>query len=144
MHRALFLAALLAAAPAFLTAQGIAPDGSVPGGPAAAVPPQMLQSIRYLTWHTNIGADLQVAAKVACSDAQTAENMRKMIDGATAMFSQNDELPPEARELLNSLKVSNTGNSLSATLVVSESMLDSLTDQLIQMARMQMPPGMGQ
>jgi len=95
----------------------------------------MLEKVEGTTFQIALSSGVTVAATLVCQDADTAEQIQKMVDGAVAAFGLSEDLPAEAREVLDSLKVTHSGKNVSAQITVSEKLIDKAMEQAV-------PPGM--
>ncbi|NQU20206.1 MAG: hypothetical protein HQ567_02915 [Candidatus Nealsonbacteria bacterium] len=107
-----------------------------PGMPVPAeMLKEMLEKVEGTTFQIALSSGVTVAATLVCQDADTAEQIQKMVDGAVAAFGLSEDLPAEAREVLDSLKVTHSGKNVSAQITVSEKLIDKAMEQAV-------PPGM--
>ncbi|HUT09730.1 MAG TPA: hypothetical protein VMY42_04480 [Thermoguttaceae bacterium] len=98
---------------------------------------KMLETVDVLTFHADVDADIRFAAKGVCKTAENAEDIKKMIDGLLVMGKQFlDEMPPDeremVRELLESIKITQSGNEVNVQVTISEKLIDRAFDQLPQ------------
>ena len=104
------------------SAKQLAAAGAIPGG---------MSGIRGIALEADIGDDIRFEGVAVCKDAATADQMKKMADGALAGLKLGAaQMPPEAAKLLAALEVSNPGSTVRATLTIEVETLLSLIDKL--------------
>jgi len=100
-----------------ISEQMLGPGGGMgPPGMAAGMPFQadMLKKLQGIALNAHmVGSDVQLAVTVLCAEEQAAEELQKMADGFLAM-SKMGKTPPEAKKMLDSLKISRSGRNLIA------------------------------
>jgi hypothetical protein len=96
-----------------------------PGGgiPFAA---DMFSGIQAIVVNVKAASAVQLSATAICKEAAVAENLAKIINGGVAMLDQFPSAPPEAKEMLRSLKISHFGRKLTVQVTLSERMLSSM------------------
>jgi len=95
---------------------------------------EVVQKIRAVMLQVDVDSDVRADVEVHCQDGETAEDMKKLIDGLLALGRQNQELPAEARELIDALNLSVSGDRLRAKLTITGEQVDRFSEDL--------PPGM--
>jgi hypothetical protein len=106
--------------PQEMLAGGMGPSGMGPPG-MGGMPPgglDVLKKLQAMAIQAHVtGTDVHLAVTMLCAEAQAAEEMQKMIDGFQAMTKMG-KVPPEAKKMLDSLKISRSGRNLQIQMTV--------------------------
>jgi hypothetical protein len=100
---------------------------------------EMVGKAEGLGVQVEIGSDIEINATVVCKDDKAAEDLKKMIDGAITFAKGIKDLPKEAKDIMESVKVSNSGSKCTVSVKCK-------ADQIIKAgksSKMGFPFGMG-
>jgi hypothetical protein len=73
-----------------------------------------------------ISSGVDVEGTLFCKDADTAKNFKKMADEGIKAAKSSPFTPPEAKELLDKVKVSQSGNTVSGSVSISSSFINKM------------------
>ena len=107
----------------------VPPAGSLDLPPGMPFDATMLKDFTGAIIEVSLSGDLNVRCDVRCKDASTAKDYADMATGGLAAFRKGAPVPPDARAALESVKISTSGSSLSATATVKKDTLVSLAKE---------------
>jgi len=103
------------------------------GGMPPGLPmPVDLSAVEAATIHVDVGSDLRFSAKVICKNDEIAEGIEKSVTAMLTLAGQSPDVPPEARELLDSIDVSRSGSTIRAEVTIKEELLNKAIEQAKQ------------
>lgn len=97
--------------------------------PGAPISEKLFQQVRGLILHADVRSDVLLEATVMCNDKDTAESIRKMIDGLLEMAKQNRDMPANVRELVKTISVTSSGTEVHSSMKITGESLDEAIDQ---------------
>jgi hypothetical protein len=99
--------------------------------PGAPIDPSKVESVVV---SADVGSSIEIDATVLFSDADTAGKLKQQIDQQMAAMGQfSAMMPPEAKEVLDSLSISQSGRTIRASVEISQTLIDQAMSG--QMAR---------
>jgi hypothetical protein len=103
--------------------------GMFPGLPPFGGQPNGAFQVDGFAGHVTLGTDIHLAVTVLCRDAKTAEDTRKLLDGGLVAARRTPGLPPEVAQMLDGIKLTSAGNSITGELTVRTAALVKLLQQ---------------
>jgi len=92
---------------------------------------EFLNNIDGITMQFGLGADMDLSLGLVCKDAQSADDLRKAADGLLALAKFSKDIPKEAQDIINSVKMSSKGTQVEGTLrLKTETIRKMVQDQL--------------
>jgi len=129
---------------------GIIPKGAgQPGrGPGGAANPfgeleKMAEEAETLVFEASLGNDLVADFTLICKSAKGAEDIKKALDGLTALAKLAPGVPKEATSLLDSFKLTVSGSNLKASVTIKGDTLKTLAKNPLMGGGFGGPPGGG-
>jgi hypothetical protein len=125
--------------------KGAAQQGRGPGGPANPLGDlgKMAEEAELLVLEASLGNDVVADLTLSCKSAKGAEDIKKALDGLTALAKLAPGVPKEATSLLDSFKLTVSGSNLKASVTIKGDTLKSLAKNPLMGGGFGGPPGGG-
>ncbi len=91
----------------------IVPESFLPELHNLPISAETMKDIETVRFSADIAGDLAANLTVTCKQAKIAETIDKVLNGLVAMAGQADRIPAEAKKIIESVKVSHSGNTVS-------------------------------
>ena len=86
-------------------------------------PQELLKNIKGVILQGNVSSDVQLSAKAICTDEQTAKKIEIFIDTLLKFAEVAAAQNPQAKQVLDSLKVESSGHTVSLSITIPAQLL---------------------